>query len=558
MGNEKALRQNGGGRYDASRITRRIPLRPYQRDAIGAVGQAAARGIQRPLVVLPTGAGKTITFADMIDQRGGRALVLAHRDELISQAADKIGQVAPGLSVGIVRAADNDVDAQVVVGSVQTLCLPHRLEQLTPDFNTVVVDEAHHAPARIYRDVLTGVGSFTDGGPLTVGFTATAGRGDGVGLGHVWDDIVFQRGILQMIAEGYLVDVRALSISSDVDLDNVKVRGGDYSDGDLGAAIEDSGAIQAAAAAYATYASDRRGVAFTPTVATSKALAEELTRAGIVAEHLDGSIPRAQRKAILGRLHTGETQVVTNCMVLTEGFDEPAVSCVLMLRPTKSTGLFTQMVGRALRPHPPSGKTDALVLDIAGASAAGLATLADLAGLPPGSVEDGKSLTEAVEEIEEENASAERKRAVVRSMKAELVNLFQRSNLRWLAIDDAHVLPAGKNISVYLIPAGDPVDDRWQVWEHRKGQSPTRTYDGLNGSLAFGVGEEVARSGGGVLSRVDARWRDQAPSQAQLNALTRAGLGKALAAVQTKGQASDLMAVTFAAPTVRRLLAGAR
>lgn len=556
MGNEKSPRPLDEGPIHAPQNTRRIPLRRYQNAAIEAVEQAAARGVQRPLVVLPTGTGKTIAFADLIDRRGGRALVLAHRDELISQAADKIGQVAPGLGIGIVRAADNDVNAQVVVGSVQTLCLPHRLDQLTPDFTTVVVDEAHHATARIYRDVLNGVGSFTDGGPLTVGFTATAGRGDGIGLGHVWDDIVFQRGILQMIAEGYLVDVRALSISSDVDLGNVRVRGGDYSDSDLGSAIEDSEAIPAAALAYAKYAGDRRGVAFTPTVATSQALAAELNSRGIVAEHLDGSIPRTQRKAILGRLHTGETQVVTNCMVLTEGFDEPAVSCVLMLRPTKSTGLFTQMVGRALRPHPPSGKTDALVLDLAGASAAGLATLADLAGLPPGSVEDGKSLTEAVEEIEDENAAIERKRAVVRSMKAEIVDLFRRSNLRWLQLGDAHILPAGKNISVYLIPVGDPADDRWQVWEHRKGQHPTRTYDGLSGSLAFGVGEEVARSGGGVLSRADARWRDQAPTEAQLRALRNARADTSQ--VRTKGEASDLMAVTFAAPTVRRLLAGAR
>ncbi|HEX8026064.1 MAG TPA: helicase-related protein, partial [Candidatus Limnocylindrales bacterium] len=397
-----------------------------------------------------------------------------------------------------------------------------------------------------------------DGGPLTVGFTATAGRGDGIGLGHVWEEIVYQRGILQMIAEGYLVDVRALSITSDVDLGGVKVRGGDYSDGDLGAAIEDSEAIPAAAVAYAKYAGDRRGVAFTPTVATSKALAEELNRVGIVAEHLDGTIPRAERKAILGRLHTGETQVVTNCMVLTEGFDEPAVSCVLMLRPTKSTGLFTQMVGRALRPHPPSGKTDALVLDLAGASASGLATLADLAGLPPGSVDDGQSLTEAVEEIEEESAAAERRRGVVRSLKAEMVNLFERSNLRWLAIETAHMLPAGKGLNVYLVPVGDPLDDRWDVYEHRRRQQPTRVYSGLNGSLAFGVGEEVARSAGGVIARADAYWRKAPPSEAQLRTLRNAGLGAVLGQVHTKGQAADLLDVTFAGQAVRRLLAGAR
>lgn len=528
-------------------MTGALAPRPYQVEALDAVMDAYKRGIRRPLVVLPTGAGKTVTFAHLIERIGGRALIIAHRDELIRQARDKVRQVIPGLEVGIVKASENQADAPVVVASIQTLAQPARRAQLGR-FHVIVVDEAHHAPAATYMTVLEDLGAFDDDGPLTVGFTATAGRGDKVALGAVWQDIVYQRGIIQMIAEGYLCDIEALAIDSDLDLGRVKTRGGDYSDSDLGAELVRSGALDVAATAYKRYAADRKGIAFTPTVATAEALAAELRGHGITAEHISGAMRHDDRTAVLDRLRTGDTQVVTNCAVLTEGFDEPSVSTVLMARPTQSPVLFVQSVGRGLRPYP--GKDKALLLDVAGASDGnGLMTIADLAGLPPGSVKPGETLAEAAERI----AVAANKQATARALHARKIDLFKRSQLRWLPVGEAFILPIGE-ITMLLIPRPD---GSWDVFAHERGKQPQMASKALEIGYAMGVGEEIARARGGALSRRDAAWREKPPSQAQKAALVRMGYSNVLHEVATSGQASDLMARHVAHRTVRGLMAGA-
>jgi superfamily II DNA or RNA helicase len=316
-----------------------LPLRPYQAQALDAIGTALARGIRRQLIVIPTGGGKTVVFSHLVHRRQGRALVLAHRDELISQAADKLATVGGSLDIGIVKAQQDDCGARVVVASVQTLASEIRLRRIGR-FDTVIVDEAHHAVASTYLGILDGLGCMAGNGPLTVGVTATAGRSDKVGLGAVWQEVTYQRGILQMIAEGYLCDVKCLEVTSEFDIGNAQVRAGDFTDSSLGAELERSGAIEAAAVAYAKHAGDRPGIAFTPTIATAHELSAALRSQGIRAEAVDGTMPLEERRAVLARVHQGETQVVANCAVLTEGFDEPRISCALMCRPTKSAPFY--------------------------------------------------------------------------------------------------------------------------------------------------------------------------------------------------------------------------
>ncbi len=258
--------------------------------------------------------GKTVCFAHLIDRRPGRALVIAHRDELIQQAAGKLRQVAPTLEVGIVKAEQDQTAADVVVASVQTLARPSRLARLDRDFTTVIVDEAHHAAAKTYVAALKHLGVFDDGGPLCVGFTATPERADSRQLGAVWEEIVYQRGILEMIAAGYLCDLRGQMVGTDADLARLKVRHGDLQDAEIAEELLRSGAIGQVAGAYVKHAPDRKGLAFTPTVETAYALAEALVERGIRAEALDGTTPRDQRRAILARLATGETRVVVNCL----------------------------------------------------------------------------------------------------------------------------------------------------------------------------------------------------------------------------------------------------
>ncbi|MEE3918221.1 DEAD/DEAH box helicase family protein [Micromonospora sp. BRA006-A] len=230
---------------------------------------------------------------------------MAHRDELIRQAVEKIQLVAPDLRVGVVQANRNEhEDAQVIVASIQTLSREHRIAPLVGTIATIIVDEAHHAAARTYLDALRTLGSFDPDGPLTVGVTATAGRADGVALGSAWQEIVYQRGILQMIVDGHLVDVRGMEVTTDLDYGTVSTSRGDFTDGSLGQAMEDSHAIEASAIAYQKYAADRSGVAFPPPSPPPKASPGTSTSAASPPSTCPGS-PRDERAAILGRLHTG-------------------------------------------------------------------------------------------------------------------------------------------------------------------------------------------------------------------------------------------------------------
>jgi superfamily II DNA or RNA helicase len=524
-----------------------IRLRPYQEQALEAIRAAYARGVDRQLVVLPTGAGKTCVFASLVSRRDGRALVLAHRDELIQQAASKLATVGGSLDIGVVKARQDDRGARVVVASVQTLAQPGRVERLG-EFSTVIVDEAHHAVATTYLDILERLGCMGQSGPLTAGFTATAGRSDKVALGAVWQEITYQRGIVQMIAEGYLCDVRAMQIGTDFNLGNAQVRAGDYTDSSLGAELERSDALDAAASAYCEHAAGRLAVAFTPTIATAHALAAKLRAKGVPAEAVDGKMPIDERRAVLGRLHRGETRVVANAQVLIEGWDEPAVSCALMLRPTKSAPAFTQMAGRILRPF--VGKDGALLLDLTDAAQLGLATIADLAGLPPGSVKKGQSLLDAAEET----AALEKRKIAVAAQRTRQIDLLRRSELKWLEVEGAWVLPAGADQVMILMPASeDDTGETWEVWRSEKARAIYReSGKPLTLDWARGVGEEIARAQGGVLSRADAAWRNRPPSEAQVSALERMGYADRLHGI-SRGAASDLMTAHYAAKNIRKL-----
>ncbi|MDP9375282.1 MAG: DEAD/DEAH box helicase family protein, partial [Chloroflexota bacterium] len=207
-----------------------IALRDYQREALDAVRAAPAAGVTRPLVVLPTGTGKTVIFAMLARELGARTLILAHRDELLQQAADKLRMVDPAAAVGLVKAERDEHRAPIVVASVQTLAHARRLARVRPDFGLVVVDEAHHVVSASYRTILRHVGAFDAGGPLTVGVTATPDRGDGVGLGAVFQRVVYERDLLAMIRAGYLCDPRGIQVGLAADFRALKVRGGDVAD----------------------------------------------------------------------------------------------------------------------------------------------------------------------------------------------------------------------------------------------------------------------------------------------------------------------------------------
>lgn len=360
-----------------------MSLRPYQQRAVSAaLDKFLVVGEQRTALVLATGGGKTVIFSEFIRQwralhPGEPVLVLAHRSELLSQAADKIRLWAPGLRVGLVQAGTNQVWADVIVASQQTLQRQDRLDRL-PAFSLIVVDECHRSMSESYQKVLTSLGALELGGPKVLGVTATFTREDSKRLTEFYQSVAFSMDILDLIGaedtppeERYLVPPRFRRVLVE-GLDLTAVRssrlagGKDLAAGDLDRVMEASGAPGVVAAAYRMHASDRQGLVFTPTVHSAGQVCEALRAEGISSEVLSGSTAKGERARIVREYSAGRLQTVVNCAVLTEGFDAPATSCVLIARPTLSKILFRQMVGRALRPSP--GKTDALILDMVGAT----------------------------------------------------------------------------------------------------------------------------------------------------------------------------------------------
>ncbi len=338
-----------------------VDLRPYQEEARRAVEREWDEGRAKTLLVLPTGCGKTIVFAmvakDVVDG-GGRVLVLAHRGELLDQAADKIGK-ATGLGCSVEKAERTSVGEwfRVTVGSVQTMMRPSRLDRFPRDwFDAIIVDEAHHALSASYQAVL----DHFDAADV-LGVTATPDRGDRRDLGAYFDSIAYEYTLPRAIKEGYLCPIKAQTVPLAIDLAAVRTQSGDYSAGDLGTAL-DPYLERIADEMLAAGCAERKTVVFLPLVKTSQKFRGILEAKGFRAMEVNGeSADRAETLAAFDE--AGGGAVLCNSMLLTEGWDCPSVDCVVVLRPTKVRSLYCQMVGRGTRLSPETGKTELLLLD---------------------------------------------------------------------------------------------------------------------------------------------------------------------------------------------------
>ncbi len=333
-----------------------MKLRPYQQAAADAIF-AAWRDVRSTLLVLPTGTGKTIVFSDVarrIAGAGGQTLILAHRDELIRQAVDKL-QASTGLIAAVEKADEYAAGtlAPVTVASVQTLMRGERLRRFPQDqFAAIVVDEAHHALAESYRGIL---GYF--GGAKILGVTATPDRGDKRNLGSVFESFAYEYGLPDAVRDGWLARPVVQTCPIRLDLTGVRTTAGDYNAADLGEALAPY--APQIVEQIAGYAGNRKTLLFLPLVATSKAFCTLLQAAGMDARHVDGTSD--DRADVAAWLATPGPKVCCNAMLYTEGFDEPSIDAVCVLRATKSRPLYAQMIGRGTRLFP--GKRDLLILD---------------------------------------------------------------------------------------------------------------------------------------------------------------------------------------------------
>ncbi|MDU3420195.1 DEAD/DEAH box helicase [Streptococcus sp.] len=334
-----------------------MQLRPYQEEARVKVQQEWKEGRKRTLLVLPTGCGKTIVFSKIIEDRvkmGERVLVLAHRSELLEQASDKL-MTATGLGTALEKAENTSIGSwfRVVVGSVQTMQREKRLSQFPPNhFDTIVIDEAHHAISDGYQRVLEHFGEAN-----VLGVTATPDRGDMRNLGSYFDSLAYEYPLVDAIKSGYLSKITAITIPLELDLSTVSQQGGDFKASEIGTALDPY--LEQIADEMVKQCKDRKTVVFLPLVKTSQKFRDILNAKGFKAAEVNGE--SKDRAEILEDFDKDKYNVLCNSMLLTEGWDCPTVDCVVVLRPTKVRALYSQMVGRGTRLAP--GKENLLLLD---------------------------------------------------------------------------------------------------------------------------------------------------------------------------------------------------
>lgn len=334
-----------------------MALRPYQQAAADAVFGQWQSGVNKTLLVLPTGTGKTVVFSSITEncvKNGDRVLILAHRGELLQQAADKLLKFT-GLRSAVEKAEESCLGSwyRVAVGSIQSLQRPARLGRFPTDyFDTIIIDEAHHCVSDGYLRVLD---YFS--GAKVLGVTATPDRGDMKNLGQVFESLAYEYPLPAAIKDGYLCPIKALTIPLQLDISGVGIQSGDFKPGELGTALDPY--LDQIADEMEHYCKDRKTVVFLPLVKTSQKFKDILNRHGFRAAEVNGD--SEDREQVLQDFEQDKYNVLCNSMLLTEGWDCPSVDCVIVLRPTKVRALYSQMVGRGTRLHP--GKDHLLLLD---------------------------------------------------------------------------------------------------------------------------------------------------------------------------------------------------
>jgi ATP-dependent helicase IRC3 len=518
-----------------------LELRPYQREALTAIEAAALRGVRRQVVSLPTGAGKTVIFAHLIVAQQTRTLILVHREELLRQTLDKLAMVAQGtaLDIGVIKAERDEHAGDVVVASVQTLQRDTRLQRLAQTFGLIVVDECHHAlPDNSYGRILTHVGADGDDGPLTVGYTATPFRPNNApiltapGKAGCFDEVVYTLPLMGLVAQGYLSPIVAKGIFLEgLNLDAVRTRHGDYVESDLAEALMAADAPEHLVRGYGELAEGRRALIFCPTVKMAYAVEQAFRSGGLAAATVVGDTPSDARQAIYHQVRAGVLNALVSCAVLTEGFDEPSIDCIMLARPTKSKVLFYQCIGRGLRLWPT--KEDCLLIDATGATKRhGLLSIAAELGLL-------KPKTPQAWDGPPPGPGIYLRGRKLSGYGAHEIDLAQRARLHWVETPKGAWVVSLADRMLRVRPDGQGT----YALEVRKRdeRAYTRLVDRLSQEFCFGIASDTARDAH-ILHMVQegARWRQNAPSPKQ-EALARK-LGVRIEPGWRSGQVSDAIA----------------
>lgn len=530
-------------------------LRPYQQEALDSIVSFSEKGINRQLIVLPTGAGKTVVFSHLpiIKKDTLPMLVLAHRAELLHQAQEKISWSNPDLTIEIEQGENHAGHTDVVVASVPTMGRSQstRIEKYSPDyFNTIVIDEAHHAAAPSYRRILDYFNN-----QFTLGVTATPQRSDNTRLTDVFDEIVYYKTIQDLIEEGYLSSLVGYRIKTSTDISGVATHEGDYVASQLEAVIDNPERNAAIVSSYNSIVPGSKAIVFCAGIQHAKNVALSFEQSKIAVELILGETSHEDRTDIFRRFRSGETKVLINVGVLTEGFDEPSVETIILARPTRSTLLYTQIVGRGTRLY--EGKQHCTVIDISdttkGKKPIGLPSLL---GLPPDFDLNGKDLIEVANNYKklQDYCPGEAVRVLNPDdidIAYQRINLFmppppnpfvqEYSRFVWAEVGENDFYLGINNdnsLRIYIDPLG-----RWSVdFKYRKdNQSHTQllAHPETMREAFVRCDKWVTNNFDTTLIDSSAAWRTDSPTESQIRVLKRIGIP--ITSDMSKGTASQII-----------------
>lgn len=548
-------------------------LRDYQREGVDAIKKAWDNKINAPLVAVATGGGKTTMMAQLLVETVApdlrRALVIAHTKEIVEQIYNRVEQQYAGhLSewfggvrmfpgIGMVMGQQDVHQARIVVATRQSLH-PSRLAQVINSgvFDVLIIDEAHHAVAdNTYGTIVEALGRVNKGLKI-VGFTATPKRADKKALKTIFDDIVYQWLIPDGIQSSYLTPVTRLKIKTKVDLSDVRTNRGDYSQNKMVGILKVANWVELVTEAYHKYiaSANRKCLAYLPSVAMSKAFTEQLQNGGVAAAHVDGKTKKDERSQILRDYINGTLSVVSNMAVLTEGFDAPRTDAILLARPTRSQTLFTQIVGRGLRPF--EGKADCLLVDM---------TVVDTKALEVGTLlgrmiqcnecpteydyglpacpQCGADVPKSSRITTEENESPLPNNMLIGS---ELVavhsNMFEKALAAWYVGNDGYISCTLSFDAGSLLIMPPMIDDYYRLVKVPKSRNdnPSIEYQNSNLNEIMMWGETLVKKfGDNTAAMKSATWRGGTASRGQVKMLKRLGIKNVQG--MTKGMAARLI-----------------
>ena len=536
-------------------------LRYYQDEAIQSIISNYLAGINRQILCMATGSGKTEVFAHLPELikhiLPGKMMVLVHRDKLAKQAYEKLVKRNPTLNIQIEAGTKHaDRDADIIVASVQTLGRDGERAR-NYDYSgidKVVVDEAHRSIAPSYLRVY----EHLDPNCLILGVTATPTRGDGQGLGSFYQKIVYTYDLRKAIEDGFLVDIRGIRIDTTTSLDGVHVKGGEYDTQELSKAVNTPLRNNLAASAYLEHCKDRQAIGFSVDVQHAKDLAKVFQERGINAEWVSGDDP--DRFIKIERFEKGEIDVLFNAQLLMEGFDLATIECVIMTAPTKSNVVFSQRVGRGTRLNPPF-KKDCIVLDLVDSTTRhNLITLPTLLGMPSGLNLKGKGLVESIKILEDTLKEYPHldfsELADITKIKAfaESVNLFEvkipkeveaNSQFTWHPhFNGGYVLMFPDKSELHI---KQNLLDKWECFGIMKG----KRYRGERATIeeAFSAADDLVRKvypEALTLFKQDAKWRNEPATDKQITRIKQIYKGKQIPEGLTKGAANNLIGAHIA------------